>query len=173
MIRRGLLLAAAVAVLVLAAAFVLAPGAFAGDKALKPSDVTDDIICPCDCGEVLTGCICELGVEMKGVVEKSLKEGKTKEQITAAFVAKYGEVVRGAPKAKGFNLIVWVAPFLATVVGMAVALLVLRRWTARRQALQAAGSAGAGAPGDAAPPTGSDLETLRARAEEEIRRMRE
>ena len=171
MMRRGLLLLAAAAVLALAAAFVLAPGAFAADKPLKPSDITDEIICPCDCGEVLTGCICELGVEMKGTVEKSIKEGKTKEEIEAVFVAKYGEVVLGAPKARGFNLIVWVAPFLATFAGLVMVVFILRRWTARKQALEAAGGGVGGAPGGAAPTPGSDLEALRARAEDEIRRL--
>jgi cytochrome c-type biogenesis protein CcmH/NrfF len=171
LIGRGLLLLAAAAVLALATVFVVAPGAFAADKAVA-NQITDEIICPCDCGEVLTGCICELGIEMKGSVENSLKAGKTKEQITAALVSKYGEVVLGAPKAKGFNIIVWVAPFLATLMGMVIAFFVLRRWTSRKPALEAAG--GSAGPVAGAPPTDSDsdLDALRARAEEEIRRLR-
>lgn len=171
MIRRGLLLLAAVAVLALVAAFVASPRAFAADKAVA-NQITDEIICPCDCGEVLTGCICELGIEMKGFVENSLGEGQTKDQILAALVAKHGEVVLGAPKARGFNLIVWVAPFVATLMGMAIAFFVLRRWTSRKLALEAAG--GSAGPAAGAPPTDSesDLDALRARAEDEIRRLR-
>jgi cytochrome c-type biogenesis protein CcmH/NrfF len=172
--RRVRLLPAAALAFALLAAPAFGPAALAGEKTVKPSDVTDDIICPCDCGEVLTGCICELGIEMKGIVETSLKEGKSKEQIQAAFVAKYGEVVLGAPKAKGFNLIVWVAPFLATLAGFVMVAFILRRWTARKQAIEAAGvGAGAvpGAASGAGPTPETDLDTLRARAEEEIRRL--
>ena len=135
------------------------------EKKSPMRQITDDIICPCSCGEVLTGCTCETAVEMRAFVESSLKAGQSKDEITHALVAQYGEVVLGAPRAKGFNLVVWVAPFLATLVGFTVAFFLLRRWAGRR-------------PGAAAPPPGSagsaerDLEALRARAEEELRRLR-
>jgi cytochrome c-type biogenesis protein CcmH len=154
----------------LAALFVLlllVGSAPAAEKS-EGQKVTDQIICPCSCGEVLTGCTCETGKEMKAFVDNSLKGGRTKDQVVQSLVAQYGEVVLGAPKAKGFNLIVWVAPFLATLVGFAIAFFVLRRWVARKQAL-----APAGMPLD---PSGArsegDLDALRARAEEEIRRLR-
>lgn len=146
--------------------------AFAGSAlALEKSEgqkVTDQIICPCSCGEVLTGCTCETGKEMKAFVDNSLKAGRTKDQVVQSLVAQYGEVVLGAPKARGFNLIVWVAPFLATLAGFAIAFLVLRRWVARKQVLAPA----EGPSGSSEPRSGGDLDALRARAEEEIRRLR-
>ncbi len=128
--------------------------------------ITDQIICPCSCGEVLTGCTCETGKEMKAFIDNSLARGQTKDAIVQALVTQYGEVVLGAPKPRGFNLVVWVAPFLATLAGFVIAFAVLRRWTARKRAVPAAPAAGpmAGA--------GGDLDALRARAEEEIRRLR-
>ena len=128
--------------------------------------ITDQIICPCSCGEVLTGCTCETGKEMKAFIDNSLAKGQTKDAVVQALVTQYGEVVLGAPKARGFNLIVWVAPVLATLVGFVIAFAVLRRWTVRKRALAAAPASGA-----AALPDG-DLDALRARAEEEIRRLR-
>ena len=130
--------------------------------------ITDDIICPCSCGEVLTGCTCETAVEMRAFVEKSLKAGQSKTEITHALVAQYGEVVLGAPRARGFNLIVWVAPFLATLIGFAIAFLALKRWAGRKPAAAAAGGAPSGPAGTAE----QDLDALRARAEEELRRLR-
>jgi hypothetical protein len=44
-------------------------------------------------------------------------EYENEAEIEAALVSQYGEVILGAPKAKGFNLLVWVAPVVATVAG--------------------------------------------------------
>lgn len=144
--------------------------------------ITSQLICPCSCGEILSGCVCETGKTMQGFVSDELKAGKSGEQITASLVTKYGEVILGAPKAEGFNLIVWVAPFLATLVGFLIAAFVLRRWVRRRSELSLAGASASG-PGVA----GTGVDTVpgmrqttaaqdlahRARAEEELRRLEE
>jgi len=137
--------------------------------------VTDQIICPCSCGEVLTGCICETGVSMKGTVENGVKAGKSKKAIVDGLVAQYGEVIRGAPKPEGFNLIVWIAPFLATLAGFAIAFMVLRRMVQRRKA--AAVVVSPSAPGTIPFPTARALEAeaegLRERAEAELRELKQ
>ncbi|HEX5031057.1 MAG TPA: cytochrome c-type biogenesis protein CcmH [Candidatus Eisenbacteria bacterium] len=133
--------------------------------------ITSQLICPCSCGEILSGCTCETGKSMQGFVTDELKKGKTKDEITASLVSKYGEVIRGAPKAQGFNLLVWVLPFVATGVGFVFAALVLKRWVGRRQPAGAGGLPPAGQP----PRTTAeqDLADLRARAEAELRGLRE
>ena len=129
--------------------------------------ITSQLICPCSCGEILSGCICETGVSMNAYVAKEIKAGKAKETIEAALVAKYGEVILGAPKAKGFNLLVWVLPFLMTAIGLSTAWVILRRWVRRKSEMVPAAAA---APGSSAE---ADLAALRARAEAELRRMEE
>jgi cytochrome c-type biogenesis protein CcmH/NrfF len=157
------------AVLLLLALAILAPPTSA-----KPRDpvheITSQIICPCSCGEVLSGCTCETGKSMQATVENGIKVGKSKKAIVGALVSQYGEVIRGAPKAEGFNLIVWIAPFAATLLGFAIAFWILRRWVRRRDA--------AGVRPDGTVPFPSDRtfeadqEALRARAEEELRQLR-
>jgi len=133
--------------------------------------ITSQLICPCSCGEILSGCTCDTGKTMQGFVTDALKTGKGKDEIVASLVAKYGEVIRGAPKAEGFNLIVWIAPFVATVIGFIIAAFVLRRWVGRRR-VTAGGGIGGGLMG---PPmtADQDLARLRARAEAELKRMGE
>jgi cytochrome c-type biogenesis protein CcmH len=159
-------------------AIVLLLGAAPSSNA-KPRDpahaITSQLICPCSCGEVLSGCTCETGKTMQGYVENAIKQGRGKDQIVGALVAQYGEVIRGAPKPEGFNLVVWVAPFAATLAGFAVAFLVLRRWVKRRSELPSpqgtlAADRGGFSPGRTLE---EDLAALRARAEAELRRMRE
>ena len=142
----------------------------AGTKADPARAITSQLICPCSCGEVLSGCTCEVGIGLKGYVDKELKAGKDKEAIEASLIAKYGEVILGAPKAKGFNLVVWVAPFAATILGFGIATMFLTRWVRRKRvvAVGADGGAGAGTPGAKAA-----LDQLRARAEAELREMKE
>lgn len=161
-----------------AAALILALGLLSGAlsapvQAAKKDPartITDNIICPCSCGEILTGCTCETGKAMRAYVDTEVKGGKTKDQIEAALVSQYGEVILGAPKAKGFNLLVWVAPVVATVVGLLIASFVLVRW--RRRAAPATPLAdGPGAP-FRTDPEARDA-ALRARAEEEYRRLQE
>jgi cytochrome c-type biogenesis protein CcmH/NrfF len=141
--------------------------------------VTSQLICPCSCGEILSGCVCETGKTMQGFVSDELRAGKSKDQITASLVSKYGEVILGAPKAEGFNLVVWIAPFVATLLGFLIAGFVLRRWVQRRatHVLATAGPGSPGFPGSAAAPGSSafpaDVKALRAKAEEELRSLGE
>jgi cytochrome c-type biogenesis protein CcmH len=131
--------------------------------------ITSQLICPCSCGEILSGCTCDTGKAMQGFVTDALKSGKGKDEIVASLVAKYGEVIRGAPKAEGFNLIVWVAPFVATLLGFLIAAFVLRRWVGRRRAAPAVPAGMLAAPTTA----DQDLARLRARAEAELKRLGE
>lgn len=142
----------------------------AGSKADPVRAITSQLICPCSCGEVLSGCTCETGIALKGYVDTEIKAGKNKDTIEAALIAKYGEVILGAPKAKGFNLVVWVAPFAATILGFGIATMFLMRWVRRKRAVAVGpdGAAG-GAPSSA----DATLQQLRARAEAELREMRE
>jgi cytochrome c-type biogenesis protein CcmH/NrfF len=157
---------------------LLAPGASAATPAAaRTKDVTraitDGIICPCSCGEILTGCTCETAKAMRADIERKVAAGRTKDQIEASLVTQYGEVILGAPKAKGFNLVVWVAPFVMTGIGILFATFILLRWVKRRS--PEAGAAGhAAEPRVGAPRTAEqDLASLRARAEAELRNLRE
>jgi len=155
---------------------VLALATLAPPASSKPRDpvheITSEIICPCSCGEVLSGCTCDTGKAMQATVENGIKTGKSKKAIVSALVSQYGEVIRGAPKAEGFNLIVWVAPFAATLLGFAIAFWILRRWVSRRRALVAAGAPDRTIPFPSGRSPEGDLDALRARAEEELRELR-
>lgn len=134
-------------------------------------EITNQIICPCSCGEVLTGCTCETGKSMQATVAAGVKAGKSKKTIVDALVAQYGEVIRGAPKPEGFNLIVWIAPFAATLVGLVIAYFVLRRLVRRRNAAAMPGPDGT-LPFPSGRALEADLDALRDRAESELRDMK-
>jgi cytochrome c-type biogenesis protein CcmH len=71
-------------------------------------------------------------VPAKQTIAEQVSQGKGKEEITAAFVARYGEKVLSAPTTSGFNLAAWITPFLAILVGGGLIGLVSLRWTRNR-----------------------------------------
>ena len=85
-----------------------------------------DIICPCDCAQVLYTCQCGTAHELRGTIKGMLAEGNNREEILAWFEDTYGEVILAAPKAEGFNLLAWIIPFFA--VGLAGSFLCLILW---------------------------------------------
>lgn len=77
-------------------------------------------------------------IAMKEEVRDLLARGYTEDQVLRYFEQAYGEFIRLEPKARGFNLVVWLAPALALLLGAA---LVARRMRARPAAAPAAGAA--------------------------------
>jgi cytochrome c-type biogenesis protein CcmH len=51
--------------------------------------------------------------------------------VKAYFVEKYGLWILLAPPREGFNLLVWVVPFVGLAAGLALVLLLVRRWSRR------------------------------------------
>jgi cytochrome c-type biogenesis protein CcmH len=73
----------------------------------------------------------EMAVQMRAIVRERLAAGDSPEQVRQFFVERYGEWILLAPPRRGFTLLVWVAPVVAVAVGLGVAAVLVRRWTAR------------------------------------------
>ena len=57
-------------------------------------------------------------IAMKEEVRDLLAAGYSRDQVIRYFEQAYGEFIRLEPKAQGFNLVVWLAPALALVLGL-------------------------------------------------------
>jgi cytochrome c-type biogenesis protein CcmH len=75
----------------------------------------------------------EMAQQMRALVRERLRAGDTPEQVLQYFVDKYGEWILLAPRRRGFNWLVWSAPFVSTVIGLIVIAFTIRRWTAQRR----------------------------------------
>jgi len=73
----------------------------------------------------------DLAKEMRNLIRELVEQGKSRQEIEDYFVSRYGEFVLLAPPKHGFNLLVWVLPFLALAIGAGGVYLVARRWAAR------------------------------------------
>lgn len=77
----------------------------------------------------------ETANQMRAIIRERLAQGETPEQVRAYFVDKYGQWILLEPPRRGFNLLVWLAPFGVFLGGLVVVTLVMLRW--RRAARKA------------------------------------
>ncbi len=74
----------------------------------------------------------ELATQMRGLIRDKLQRGESREQIIAYFVEKYGEWILLSPARRGFNWLVWIAPFAGLLGGLGIMGGILYRWRERR-----------------------------------------
>ncbi len=107
------------------------------------NEVARDLWCPLCNGVRLDNCDLQACIQMREVISEKLMAGESKEQIKAYFVTQYGDVVLGQPSREGFNLVAWVFPILAAVVGLGWLVYLVMVWRKRQVAPAAGGPAGA------------------------------
>ena len=57
-----------------------------------------------------------------------IDKGMDRPAIIAIYRTKYGEKILSAPTTEGFNLLAWVMPFFAIMVGGGLIVMVLGKW---------------------------------------------
>lgn len=102
------------------------------DSALEATTtaLASELRCPVCQGNSIQDSPSELAQQMRDVIRDQLRSGKTPDDVRAYFVGKYGEWILLSPRAEGLNLIVYLVPFAAILVGGAVVWRTVRRWTA-------------------------------------------
>jgi cytochrome c-type biogenesis protein CcmH len=92
--------------------------------------LASELRCPVCQGNSIQDSPSELAQQMRSVVRDQLRSGKTPDEVRAYFVDKYGEWILLAPKAEGFNLVVYLIPFVAIIIGALIVWRTVKRWTA-------------------------------------------
>jgi len=80
----------------------------------------------------------EMAQQMRAIVRDQLQAGKSPQEIKDYFVSKYGEWVLLKPGTQGISLLVWVVPFVALLIGLALGIFFIRRWVAKKRSAQPA-----------------------------------
>lgn len=107
-------------------------------------DIGNKVFCLCGCATTLNRCPhenCPVKAEMHKIIRADMAEGKAEPAILQDLVARYGLKVLAAPPPEGFNLTAWVLPGVGLLLGLLLAVAIVRRW--RRPAAQPASPAGA------------------------------
>jgi cytochrome c-type biogenesis protein CcmF len=100
-------------------------------------EMRTEIICMCGtCGRKRIGeCLCPVAAEMRQEVAAMIAQGKTREQVYAYYIAKYGsQEALASPIDEGFNRLAWFFPYLIGATGAASIALVAFRWSKREEA---------------------------------------
>jgi cytochrome c-type biogenesis protein CcmH len=109
------------------------PGARAVVSAAERDELEHRIRCQCGCTLDVYTCrttdfSCQVSPSMHRDVMALVSGGYSAQEIIDAFVGTYGERVLMAPSASGFNLLGWMAPFIALAGGATFVAIVLRNW---------------------------------------------
>jgi cytochrome c-type biogenesis protein CcmH len=110
------------------------PQMVAADVEAQVREIAQQLRCPVCQGLSVGDSPSELAHEMREVVRDQLRQGKTRAEVLDYFVQRYGEWILLAPPKRGFNLVVWVLPFLLLPVGAVAVYAGTRRWVRNRQA---------------------------------------
>jgi cytochrome c-type biogenesis protein CcmH len=96
----------------------------------------------CQCGCTLdvytcrtTDFSCEVSPAMHADIKSLVEGGYSAQEILDSFIDTYGERALMAPRAQGFNLLGYVAPFVALGAGAIAVAVVLRGWGHREHAV--------------------------------------
>jgi cytochrome c-type biogenesis protein CcmH len=129
------------------AAFLLfwgaaAPAASPADVEERVREIASELRCVVCQNLSVADSPSDLAKEMRNLVREQVRQGKSRDEVEAYFVSKYGDFVLLSPPKRGFNLLVWGLPFLAIAGGACGVFLVARRWARPpAEAGQAAGPA--------------------------------
>jgi cytochrome c-type biogenesis protein CcmH len=100
----------------------------------------------CQCGCTLdvytcrtTDFACQVSPAMHADVKALVDGGYSAQEILDSFVDVYGERALMAPRPQGFNLVGYLAPFVAFGAGAVAVVAVLRSWRAKKVVAQPAG----------------------------------
>lgn len=93
--------------------------------------IATELRCPVCQGLSVADSPSQMANQMRDLIRERLEAGDSPEAVKAYFVERYGEWILLAPKKEGFNLLVWLFPFLGLAGGAVGLLVVLKRWRQR------------------------------------------
>ena len=78
----------------------------------------------------------EMASQMRAIIRERLAAGESPADVQRYFVDRYGEWILLSPPRRGFNLLVWLLPLAAVVVGVAATGALVWRWTHGRRGVR-------------------------------------
>ena len=95
----------------------------------RTSEVAAGLRCPVCQGVSVEDSPTELARQMRATVRDQLAAGRSPDEVRQYFVDRYGEWILLQPRATGFNMLVYILPWLLLAAGIGVIVLMVRRWT--------------------------------------------
>ena len=134
-------LAGALVALLVAGGWLVAEVRTTSELTIQMREIGKELKCQCGCAYTVADCnmlYCHFRDPVNQDIEAGLKAGLDGPAIISKLFAKYGEVLRSAPKAEGFGAIGWAMPFVALALGLLAAPCVVRHWRNNQAAVESA-----------------------------------
>ena len=129
------------------------------------NDVAQELYCPVCENTPLDVCGTQACADWRELIRTKLAQGETAQDVYAYFARQYGDRVLAQPPRQGINLILWLFPIVAVVLG----LVFFGRYLQNLRA-ESAGTAVESGGGTAVPPQPPDPDDYAARIEQELRK---
>lgn len=84
------------------------------------AEISKELICTCGCGKIVYDCYCDLAKDMRAQVDEMVAQGMNKKEVLNSFVEKYGDGVLATPSKSGLELVLWLSPVVAAILGTLV-----------------------------------------------------
>jgi cytochrome c-type biogenesis protein CcmH len=107
---------------------VLVTAAWAATLDDQTYAIARQLMCPVCSGQTVAESDSALAQEIRVIIRQKLQAGETSDQILRYFIGQFGESVLAEPRGSGVSLILYAAPPIALIVGVAVAIGFIRRW---------------------------------------------
>lgn len=107
---------------------VLAAPGFAA--AVTVDEVSKEVKCP-TCSTPLNVSDAPVALDMKEYIARRIEEGDNKQEIIDALVVEFGPDVLAVPPKEGFDLLAWLVPLAALLLGLLLIPLIGRTWLRR------------------------------------------
>ena len=92
-------------------------------------EIAENLVCLCGtCNrESLSTCLCNHGQSERDRISREIDRGKATNEIIKDFRDEFGDVVLASPPAEGINLLAWIAPIAALLLGAIILRLFIKR----------------------------------------------
>lgn len=129
-------------ILLLLASVVIASGQSISEASsedyLRAREIGKQIKCQCptQCSYTVTECNmlhCSFGEPVKAEIKELVQAGIPSAAIVEQLVTKYGSELRTAPESSGFGLFGWAMPFVAVLLGLGAAPILIWRWKVQHE----------------------------------------
>ena len=89
------------------------------------------LMCPVCPAETIDQAQVEISFQMRAVVRQLLAEGRSRDEVLAFFVERYGPDILAAPPKSGVNLVAWILPAVGVLAGVGGLYFIIRAMTRR------------------------------------------
>ena len=86
----------------------------------RAQSIDQRLMCPVCPAETIDQSQADVAIQMRELVREKLRAGESEDQIFNFFVDRYDKGVLAEPPAEGFNILVWVIPPMAFLLGLAL-----------------------------------------------------